>query len=590
MWWARDPARFHLELAGMNELQARASWLKGLAWRVSSELVPEVSLILEVHGKEYELTLVYPEFFPDAPAYVRPTDNRQRLSGHQYGVGGSLCLESRPDNWTREVTGAELVESAHRLLAAEKDPDTPATVPSAHKTTVGQDARGTWNRLVLSGSVVSMLREMPDRSSARFQGAFVVHDVAEGNVARVAFVLKLGTPGSEPLPVPDVPQALATTGPLWNVDYEGIVLKDESFKAIRSMQTMGDLWAALEAAGFARAVLDLPAQESTQTPSRLVMLASSGDALAWFLRADGETFSLSPAHVVSAGPGGRLPQTASDLTSKKVGIVGLGSVGSKVAASLARSGVRRFLLIDGDLLLPENLVRHELSWASVGMHKASALSQELALLAPEVEVVQHLHDVGGQESPARANQVFKQLGDCDLIIDATADPYVFADLAALARVRRRPICWGEVFAGGLGALVARARPDLDPNPMSVRNAIDAYLQGLPPAPHRDARGYDGQPGSMLVAYDSDVAQLAAVLTRMCIDILVGSTESTFPHPAYLIGYRKGWLEAPFDTRPIDATGDGWDDPAGPVDQDLLASAVSFVTKALQERAHAEPSA
>ena len=41
-------------------------------------------------------------------------------------------------------------------------------------------------------------------------------------------------------------------------------------------------------------------------------------------------------------------------------------MGSKLAASLARSGVRRFVLVEEDVLLPENLVRNDLDWRDVG--------------------------------------------------------------------------------------------------------------------------------------------------------------------------------------------------------------------------------
>ncbi|MCT4372027.1 ThiF family adenylyltransferase [Yangia mangrovi] len=40
------------------------------------------------------------------------------------------------------------------------------------------------------------------------------------------------------------------------------------------------------------------------------------------------------------------------LADKSVGIVGCGSVGSKVAASLCRTGVGKFLLIDEDIFFP----------------------------------------------------------------------------------------------------------------------------------------------------------------------------------------------------------------------------------------------
>ena len=56
----------------------------------------------------------------------------------------------------------------------------------------------------------------------------------------------------------------------------------------------------------------------------------------------------------------RLPTGFDDLANKKVGIVGCGSVGSKIAASLCRTGVGKFLLIDEDIFFPGNVVRNEL--------------------------------------------------------------------------------------------------------------------------------------------------------------------------------------------------------------------------------------
>ena len=42
----------------------------------------------------------------------------------------------------------------------------------------------------------------------------------------------------------------------------------------------------------------------------------------------------------------------------------------------------RFLLLDGDVLLPGNLVRHDLDWASVGGHKVDELAWRLAVVRP----------------------------------------------------------------------------------------------------------------------------------------------------------------------------------------------------------------
>ncbi len=57
----------------------------------------------------------------------------------------------------------------------------------------------------------------------------------------------------------------------------------------------------------------------------------------------------------------RLPNQFSSIGKEWVAIVGIGSVGSKIAVSLARSGVRNFVLVDDDILAPQNLVRHQLT-------------------------------------------------------------------------------------------------------------------------------------------------------------------------------------------------------------------------------------
>jgi sulfur-carrier protein adenylyltransferase/sulfurtransferase len=51
--------------------------------------------------------------------------------------------------------------------------------------------------------------------------------------------------------------------------------------------------------------------------------------------------------------------------------------------------------------------------------------------------------------------------------------------------------------------------------------------------------------------------IAAHASRMVIDALLRPETSLFPHPAYVIGFQRGWIfDAPFDTRPIDFVPEG----------------------------------
>ena len=250
----------------------------------------------------------------------------------------------------------------------------------------------------------------------------------------------------------------------------------------------------------------------------------------------------------------RLPPEHLLLAKKKVGIVGLGSVGSKVAVSLARSGVKKFLLIDDDVMLPDNVCRHELDWISVGAHKVDSVKEAISLVATDIDIQVRRHRIGGQESAKDADTALSGLSSCDILIDATANSRVFVHLAAIAKRRKRSIIWGEIFAGGIGGLLIRSRPEKDPPPLVMRSGVNDYLDTREPAPFKiastryDIDNGDTQP---LTAFDADVSQFSAMLTRFAIDTLLDRSPSQFPYSAYLVGFKRNWIfTEPFDTQPI----------------------------------------
>jgi sulfur-carrier protein adenylyltransferase/sulfurtransferase len=258
-------------------------------------------------------------------------------------------------------------------------------------------------------------------------------------------------------------------------------------------------------------------------------------------------------------PGGRLAACYEVLAQKRIGIVGGGSLGSKIAVSLARSGVGAFVIVDDDILKPGNLVRHDLDAASLGAHKVEALAERLRRVSPTVAVSARQVVLGGQESSGSTASVLDELATCDLVIDATGDPLAFNLVASVARNALRPMVWAEVYAGGIGGFVARVRPDIEPPPHAARRQYLSWCeqQGVPWV-HQDADyGRRGEAVAPLVADDADVMAIAAHACRMAVDALVRPDGSLFPHPAYVIGLAAEWLfSEPFDTRPVDFVAEG----------------------------------
>lgn len=74
------------------------------------------------------------------------------------------------------------------------------------------------------------------------------------------------------------------------------------------------------------------------------------------------------------------------MNTKRVVILGCGSVGSLVAMELARAGVGHFLLADPDVMEYHNICRHQCGIEDVGDLKINALSRKLKNINPKVHI------------------------------------------------------------------------------------------------------------------------------------------------------------------------------------------------------------
>jgi hypothetical protein len=97
------------------------------------------------------------------------------------------------------------------------------------------------------------------------------------------------------------------------------------------------------------------------------------------------------------------------LAEKMVALVGCGSVGSKVAASLSRAGVGSFVLVDGDILYPGNIVRNDLDQRSIGLNKPDAVKARIQEINPFSEVSVRRVLMGGRKVQPRLKPLCRAL-------------------------------------------------------------------------------------------------------------------------------------------------------------------------------------
>lgn len=539
MWFFGDPARLERERAAVAALMSDADWLQDVDWGLAEEARIKLDFTIVVGEQRFSLRMTYPKLFPLTPPEVAPIGHDRRLSTHQYGdATGNLCLQHRPDNWLPTITGADMIRSAFDLFSAEKPAEGPARqVPSDHRLTAGQEFRWKSSRLLVPADIGQLLSSMEEGVPVSAEVRWTYH--AHSSVAAIKKVTLPGGTEWAPGNFPNI-----------GTVYRGIAVRvpTAEYRAI-----VDDFDGTLAANLRDRAAGEMSLADYVD---KEFVIVTDGEAvvLVWQLLPQKEDMTFfEPLQIDDEGPV-RLPAGYDALAGKKVAIIGCGSAGSKIAVSLARDGVGAFLLIDDDLYLRDNMVRNDLDWRNVGAHKVDGVSRRIRAVNPGARVEVRRIRLTGQESAASAASALDKVAACDLIVDATAEPNVFNLLASVAMTAKKPMVWLEVFAGGIGGMVARHVPEMDQAPQVMRNAYNNWCrsQAVPwvGAAQGDYAAQTGD-GPALVADDADVSVIAAHATRMAADALVAG--NGFPHSMYVVSLRTGWVfEQPFEAYPIDA--------------------------------------
>ena len=538
-WWLLQRSRLSTEKERLATLEGSVDWLQVTKWHANSDLSMCVDFGIVNGCDRYAMQMIYPSVYPDAPPMVF-TEDRTRLSGHQYGADGELCLEYRPDNWRQSITGADMVASCHRLLAEEHpEKDRVVHARSAHTASLGRDLRSEVLRLVITASDVDAVNLLPEHVGYKL--------LLKERFVSVSAIATISTIGEKDAPVWTsdlvLPEGTAEVG--------GIVVRAPEVRKGGTI-TVPELCLLLD--GMKLGELRRKLVETDQA-TRLLIGDGSDWKLVWLYGelTDRKLYQFKTVQIPATTK--RVPDSFETLRARKAGIVGCGSIGSKVAAGLCRSGLGEFLLIDEDIFFPGNVVRNELDLRSIGTHKAYAVRERLLQINPRCEVNTLRISLGGQESSASMAGALEALGQCDLLIDATADPRAFNLIASVSIRTKTPMIWCQVFGGGIGGLIARARPDIDPIPTAARDQIQVWCedQGVNWVGASAESDYDVEvgEGTPMIADDAEVSIMAAHTDRFAIDLLVNPEGSIFPSSAYLIGLSSKWIfEQPFDTAPI----------------------------------------
>jgi molybdopterin/thiamine biosynthesis adenylyltransferase len=103
------------------------------------------------------------------------------------------------------------------------------------------------------------------------------------------------------------------------------------------------------------------------------------------------------------------------IQESRVVMFGLGSMGSRIAVGLARSGIGNFKLVDPDVVSIENLSRHECDLTDLCRPKVVAIKEKIHKVNPGAKIVTYAYDIFKAEKEVR-DEVFRNV---DLVIATT---------------------------------------------------------------------------------------------------------------------------------------------------------------------------
>jgi molybdopterin/thiamine biosynthesis adenylyltransferase len=210
------------------------------------------------------------------------------------------------------------------------------------------------------------------------------------------------------------------------------------------------------------------------------------------------------------------------LTEARMMIVGLGG-GAPIPFELAKCGVRSFILIDHDVLGPENLIRHPCGVEHIGKPKVYAVSDAL-----------QAHTGGILNIQAINEDVFKLLefnalvASVDLIVVATDNEASRFFINEHAVKHAVPTIFVGTFESAIGGEVVTYQPDEGcyiclAEHIGRKEFLKKYQTTVDKSTCTSSRDVRAVPG-----LGADQGILCHIATRKCLDLLVQKQKHNLP--------------------------------------------------------------
>lgn len=540
-WWEEHPGRLEYELEALRR--------SGFPFEINEEELARGRVVMSgkvaVPGAgDVDIIIAFPDFYPHTRFTVYAPE--LRLPRHQNPTDGNLCLLSRDgDAWVPSMYAAEVlrVDLPKLMALVNGDPEEmrrqedPQGEPYTEYYTywplggvvvpqeaLDMDARVAKGTFTLRADQLDWLDRVASPEKARVSGRVVLAELKgiDGRLlARAPDDLQIGASSMNggwarlPTPPPSVsPEAFLQH------------LRDHELlpKVIWRDQRGGG-----QVAIVGTVFLEEVSQGQWEDGWVFLVLLRQGKGISprpQLLR--GLRYSLRDLAA-------RIPELA-PLRTKKVAVIGLGSVGAPIAIDLARAQVGELRLLDHDYFDPSTSVRWPFGLSVGGRGKAELLAAFITGDYPFVKTTARSWRIGTALPPgahgASDSAVLTSLLDgADLVIDATAEPNVSRVLSMIsAEIGLQQVyVWG---VDGYGGVVSRHVPGSTGCYSCLEWALCAEGSITPPPAATNAEALLLQPRGCgdvtFAAASTELAPLSTQASRLAFSALCEGHVGAYP--------------------------------------------------------------
>lgn len=491
-------------------------------------------LLLNIKEHNYNFEVIFPRFFPFQPIIVKNKEEK-RLSKHEYN-DKTMCLKWGIDNWNENITIKNIIENLIELLEVENP------YGEEHGIAENGDEFSFSQTIVRNANTLLIDHETFDLfNKEKGSGEFLIKKT---DLYNLFFVSKIDNK--------KIKQLVKTKNRIefeyWNLNDKGEI--DGISNDVLLSKYLKEKECCLIHYKEEKKYLLLRKVLIPYKIKKNVIESIPEEQHDSFLKDPVYRIESIAIKFIDDEKKKRL-NIEYNVLSKKIAIMGLGSIGSRVLLDLSRAGFNNFLLCDDDIFLPNNIIRHELDEEHIGEYKIEALAKKVKKsINPKAKFELDCFALNGQESSNHTNRLFEQLSTCELIIDCTADSNLIFSLNEIINKIDINYISGSVLNGGVGNVLIKREKGSNLSLIDIVESQKKFFN-INNFDFSRAHDYSGMIGDTeYIATMSDCSIIAGLIGKNAINMLLDKKDEILKNDIYVMSTSNNFLDESYACYPL----------------------------------------